>query len=46
MNCKSCGPIYLLQCQICHLQYVGKSEFAVNLQLYNHRKSTKAKKQF
>ena len=28
MNCKSYGFIYLLQCKIYHLQYVGKSETA------------------
>ena len=44
LNCKNCGTIYLLQCQICHLQYVDKSETVFNLRLNNYRKDSKAKK--
>lgn len=43
LNCKSCGFNYLLQCQICYLQYVGKGKIAFNLRLNNHRKDRKAK---
>ena len=43
LNCKSCGLNYLLQCQICYLQYVGKGKIAFNLWLNNHRKDRKAK---
>lgn len=43
LNCKSCEFIYLLQCQICHLQQVGKSETSFNLRLSNYRKDSKAK---
>ena len=43
MKCKSCGLIYLLQCQICHLQHVGKSKTAFKLQPSNHREDSKAK---
>ena len=44
LNCKSYGIIYLLQCKICSLQYIGKSETPFNLRLNNHRKDTKDKK--
>ena len=40
---KSQAIIYLLQCSICFIQYVGKSEIAFNLQLNNHRKDSKNK---
>lgn len=40
MNCESYGLIYLLQCQICNLQYVGKSKTAFNFWLNNHRKDS------
>ena len=43
LNCKRCGFIYLLQCQIWHFQYVGKSETAFNSRLNSHRKEIKAK---
>ena len=35
--------IYLLQCRICFIQYVSKSEIAFNLRLNNHRKDSKIK---
>ena len=41
LNCKSFGIIYLLQCQICLLQYIGKSETPFNIRLNNHRKDAK-----
>ena len=51
LNCKSYRLIYLLQCQICHLQYVSIRDTAFNLcELYliafnfnllgKHRKKT------
>ena len=44
LNCKSVGLIYLVKCHICHLQYLGKSETAFNLQLKGNRKYSTAKK--
>ena len=35
--------IYLLQCRICQLQYVGKSETSFNIRLNNRRKDSKNK---
>ena len=37
VNCKSKYVIYLLECQICKIQYVGKTETAFNVRLNNHR---------
>ena len=36
LNCKSSHLIYLLQCQTCQPQYVGKSEISFNIRLNNH----------
>ena len=33
--------MYLLQCQLCKIQYVGKAETAFNIGLNNHRKDVK-----
>ena len=33
--------IYIIECNICKLQYIGKSETAFNLQLNNHRNHIK-----
>ena len=41
VNCKSNFIIYLLECTLCKLQYVGKSETPFNLRLNNHRKDVK-----
>ena len=41
LTCKSENLIYLFQCRICHLQYVGKSETPFNIRLNNHRKDAK-----
>ena len=43
LNCKSSHLIYLLQCGICQLQYVGKSEISFNIRLNKHRKDSKNK---
>ena len=43
LTSKSENLIYLLQCRICQLQYVGKSETPFNIRLNNHRKDTKSK---
>ena len=40
LTCKS-QAIYLRQCRIFFVQYVGKSEIAFNLRLNNHRKDSK-----
>ena len=37
LDCKSSHLIYLLQCRICQLQYVGKSETSFNIRLNNQR---------
>ena len=41
VNCKSSFVIYLLECHICNIQYVGKSETQFNITLNNHRKNVK-----
>ena len=41
VNCQSTFVIYIIECQICRLQYVGKSETAFNLCLNNHRNHIK-----
>ena len=40
---KSSHLIYLLQCRICQLHYVDKSETSFNVRLSNHRKDGKNK---
>ena len=37
MDCQSSWIIYTIECNICKLQYIGKSETAFNLWLNNHR---------
>ena len=39
--CQSTFVIYIIECRICRLQYVGKSETAFNLRLNNHRNHIK-----
>ena len=43
LNCKSdlSIVIYLIECILCQMQYVGRAETAFNLRLNNHRKDTK-----
>ena len=41
LTCKSESLIYLLQCRICQLQYIGKIETSFNIRLNNHRKDAK-----
>ena len=41
VNCQSTFVIYIIECRICRLQYVGKSETAFNLRLNNHRNHIK-----
>ena len=41
VNCKSSFVNYLLECYICNIQYVGKSETPFNIRLHNHRKDVK-----
>ena len=37
VNCKSKFVIYLLECTKCGIQYVGKSEWAMNIRINKHR---------
>ena len=46
LNCKSEYVIYLMECILCKMQYVGKAETAFNLKLNNHRKDTKKSNSF
>ena len=39
ITCKSQWIIYLLECIVCDIQYVGKSETGFNIRLNNHRKN-------
>ena len=41
LNCKSEYVIYVMECILCKMQYVGKVETVYNLRLNNHRKDTK-----
>ena len=41
MNCKSRFVTYLLECYICNIKYVGKSETLFNIRLNNHGKNVK-----
>ena len=41
INCKSTFLIYLLEFNICNIQYVGKNETTFNIRLNNHRKDVK-----
>ena len=43
LTCKSQAIIQLLQCRICFIQYVDKSETIFNLRLNNHQKDSKKK---
>ena len=40
-TCKSNFIIYLLECELCKIQYVGNAETAFNIGLNNHRKDVK-----
>ena len=40
-NCKTEYAIYLMECIICNLQYVRKSETTFNIRLNHHRKDVK-----
>ena len=40
VSCKCSQLIYLLQCRLCQLQYVGKSDASFNNRLNNHRKDS------
>ena len=41
VNCQSTWVIYIIECNICNLQYVGKSETGFNIRLNNHRNHIK-----
>ena len=41
VSCKSNYVIYLLQCLLCKIEYVGKSETPFHIRLNNHRKDIK-----
>ena len=38
LNCRGIFVIYLMECTLCKIQYVGKTETPFNIQLNNHRK--------
>ena len=40
LNCKSSFIIYLMECTLCKIQYVGKAETPFDIRLNNHRKDT------
>ena len=40
-NCQSQWVIYIIECEICKLQYGGKSETGFNLRLNNHKNHVK-----
>ena len=41
VNCKSSFVSYPLECYICNIHYIGKSETPFNIRLKNHRKDVK-----
>ena len=40
-NCKTKYAIYLMECTICNIQYVGKNETSFNIRLNKQRKDLK-----
>ena len=38
LNCKSKYIIYLMECALCQVQYVGKAETTFSIRLTNHKK--------
>ena len=44
LTCKCENLIYLLQCRVCKLQQVRKSETTFNIRLKNHRKNANSEK--
>ena len=40
-SCKTEYAVYLMECTICNLQYVGKNETLFNIRLNNNRKYIK-----
>ena len=43
-NCRTEYVIYLMECAICNLQYVGKNETPFNIRLNHHRIDVKDSK--
>ena len=43
-TCKSNFIVYLLECELCKIKYVGTAETAFNIRLNNHRKDVKGYK--
>ena len=41
VNCNTPWVIYLMECNLCNKQYIGKSETPFNIRLNNHRKDVK-----
>ena len=41
LDCQSSWVIYIIECNTCRLQYIGKSETGFNLRLNNHRNHIK-----
>jgi hypothetical protein len=40
-NCKSANAIYLIECEVCQIQYVGETKNPVHKRINQHRTSTK-----
>ena len=40
-TCKSNFIVYLLECELCKIQFVGKAEIAFNIRFNNHRKDVR-----
>ena len=36
-NCKSRNVVYLIECKLCHLQYVGETQNALHIRMNGHR---------
>ena len=41
VNCSSAYVIYLMECTLCKIQYIGKSETSFNIRLNNHHKDVR-----
>ena len=41
-NCDSANIIYLLECTLCHAQYIGQTETAFRMRINNHRAHVKS----
>ena len=37
VNCKTSNVVYLIECSLCHVQYVGETRNALHIRMNGHR---------